>query len=149
MNGKRQTSDWVGILLVGLAFLGLPAGIMAAAMTDSDLIGFLAMFAPVLLGILVLAILGVLPWRSGAVEARRVSYRGSRFIVPLLGAVGFVVIGTYLRLLWSVALVGCGATIGFWRWRGTDDVRAVIAFLGIFVGLYGILGAYIEWQMQH
>jgi hypothetical protein len=28
-------------------------------------------------------------------------------------------------------------------------VRAVIAFLGIFVGLYGILGAYIEWQMQH
>jgi hypothetical protein len=62
----------------------------------------------------------------------------------LFAALGVVILGTYVGQFWFIAASGLTATIGFWKQRDGDNFQGGLAFVGIFVAIYGILGVTVQ-----
>lgn len=79
-------------------------------------------------------------------------YRSSREDMDFLTAMGALIIGlgiviagSLLKLFWLIALTGLGLTSVFWRNREARNPKAALAFIGIFVTLYGVLGVAFQY----
>lgn len=54
---------------------------------------------------------------------------------------------TYFKLFWLIAIAGVVLVAIFLKHRRAGNLRSVIAFVGIFVVIYGVLGQVILWLM--
>ena len=73
---------------------------------------------------------------------------GYRYFAALGAGLVFVVGLTYIGYAWLVAPIGlCGLIYGF-RERAKVSGRSAIAFVSIFVAIYGILAAIIQWNLR-
>lgn len=62
-----------------------------------------------------------------------------RAMGALFIGLGIVVAGTILNLFWLIAVVGLALTTIFWRNRLERNLKAALAFVGVFVFLYGAI----------
>jgi hypothetical protein len=64
-------------------------------------------------------------------------------MASLFLSVGAVIPLSYYKLFWLIALVGLSAIVGYWSERQKGGFKAAIAFMGIFICLYGVLGTIV------
>lgn len=157
-----ESSDRLPAVLLAVLLASLPFGLGVAGFTDSPRWGEVATILP-----FVVALGAWRGWRrlrqrrgtptppagTTAVDDSPTSRRTASVSLGYVWLVGFgslaaglavITGGTYLRQFWFVAIAGLAAIVGFWGHRNAGNFRGAIAFVGVFVALYGVLGLIVQ-----
>ena len=57
-----------------------------------------------------------------------------------------VILSSWLMLFWIIGLAGLAMVVAFWGDGRAQKPLGTLAFLGVFVVAYGIIGAYLAWK---
>jgi hypothetical protein len=153
-------SGWGLFIVAIVGVLSLFGGCIVAASTDSVRLGYLTILVPIVGAAAILQRLqrrrfGALPTPAPSEELETAADASSRpnprasgaGYIPVLGVgVCLCIVGTYLRAFWLIAVLGAAMTGGFWRYRSRGDWRDGMAFIGVLVCLYGLIGWYVKWK---
>lgn len=139
----RQVPWYVPVL----AFVGLLAAFPIAILTGH------AGYTLLLIGVLPALVLFVARLRATPADGAAnspTSNTSSLLLAMMALAIGLaiVLIGSYFRLFWTVAIIGVALVAGAWKYRSEHSVRGGLAIVGVFVAIYGILGTLVLFLIR-
>lgn len=130
-----------------LAVLGLFAGIMAAAWAESVRLGAFVTIGVPAIPFAVWSVARRRKRTSSLQERERLSAQessaGALALCAVLLGVAIVVAGTYWRAFWLVTVLGFLLALSGWKYRSSHSFRGAMAFIGVLVAIYGVLGWYV------
>jgi len=129
---------------------GIPLGFVLAVVFDSPKLWLLGLMAPTAIYSLVAAAVArrrnETPDPVGSASRERSDL--SVALLCVLGGTAIAIVGTYLKVFWAIALIGIAMTASLWKYRESGAIKGGIAFLGVLVALYGILGQIVLWVVR-
>jgi len=134
----KQVSGWWSVGLALVLVVGGALGLVLAVALDDPKRGFLLGFLP--LPTIYAVVYFSLINRPESDETIASRFPLLQALLLVLSALAPVIVFSFFRLFWVLAILGIVGVVAGFRQRHLSTARSNVAFVSVFVALYGILG---------